>query len=98
MKKSVYLSGPVSGLPRAKVVAAFSHARWKMRRQGYTRVINPVELCQEHWNWWRCMAVCLWHLLPARHIYMMKGWNKSRGARIERAVARMLGKRVMYEW
>lgn len=96
-KNTVYIAGPISGLEYSKAVAAFCHAEWKLRRWGYLRIVNPTKLCREHWSWMRCMATCLLHLLPCANIYMLKGWETSRGARFERAVARLLCKKVMYE-
>ena len=43
------------------------------------------------------MAVCLWHLLWCDAVLMLRGWDMSRGARIEHKVAEILGKVIMYE-
>lgn len=96
MSKRVFISGPVSGLPYNEVVKAFNNAEQLLRRQGYNDVRNPVRMCLPHWSWWRCMVVCLWNLLPVGAIYILPGWEDSRGACIERFVAKMLLKRVMY--
>ena len=95
-KTTVFISGPVSGLPYNEVVKAFNGAEQRLRRQGYNVVKNPVRMCMPCWSWLRCMVVCLWNLLPVGTIYMLPGWEDSKGACIERLVAKMLLKRVIY--
>ena len=97
-KDVIYLSGTVSSRPYAEAVEAFAKAEAEMEARGWCLVINPTKLCEAHWSWLRCMAVCLFCLIPCDAIYMMKGWEKSRGARIERQMAKIMFKRVLYEW
>lgn len=47
--------------------------------------------------WLTCMIVCLWRLVWCSHVYMLIGWNKSRGACIEHKWARRLHKHIIYE-
>ena len=91
--KRVFISGKVSGLP-------YTHAQERFNRatslfQG-CEVHNPVKLCKPSWSWWRCMVVCLWHLVKCDTVVFMENWQDSRGARIENRVARLLGKNIIY--
>lgn len=97
--EKVFISGPISGLPYVDVKTTFDVAEdvWRNRMRQKYRVVNPTTLCSVNWSWWRCMAVCLWHLIWCSHIYMLLGWHNSRGARIEHRVARALRKRIIYQ-
>ena len=91
--KKVFISGKVSGLP-------YTHAQERFNRaaslfQG-CEVHNPVKLCKPYWSWWRCMVVCLWHLMKCDTVVFMDNWQDSRGARIEHRVARFFNKQIIY--
>ena len=91
--KKVLISGKVSGLPYVYAQKRFNRAASFF--QG-CEVHNPVKLCEPSWAWWRCMVVCLWHLVKCDTVVFMDNWQDSRGARIENRVARLLGKNVIY--
>ena len=97
MKRSkIFISGPISGRPYKKAVIHFNAYALLVHQFGFEPV-NPIRLCCPIWPWWRCMAVCLWHLLWCDAVLMLRGWDMSRGARIEHKVAEILGKVIMYE-
>lgn len=89
----VYVAGKVSGLPREEVVANFArHAAYVRQAAGRkTNIVLPINLCSPDWSWWRCMRVCLRALRTCDAIYLMPNWKKSKGARIERLVAKWYG-------
>lgn len=91
--EKVFISGKVSGLPYVYAQERFNRAASLF--QG-CEVHNPVKLCKPYWSWWRCMAVCLWHLMRCDTVVFMDNWQDSRGARIENCVARLLGKKIIY--
>lgn len=61
------------------------------------RIVNPVRLLQLKYNnpesmeWDSLMMSCLDWLRFCTHIYLMSGWEKSYGARIEQLWGEKLG-------
>ena len=92
-----YLSGPMTGLPD-NGYPAFQAAAERLRSQG-VQVISPHEITPPGagpWSWAAHMRVDLAALLTADLIVMLPGWETSRGARLEKAVAEALGLVVDY--
>jgi len=94
---TLYLSGPMSGLPEFNY-PAFQAAAERLRAQGST-VISPHELpancpgCTnigEH-SWAQHMRVDLAALLTCDVIVLLPGWQQSRGAQLEKTVAEAIG-------
>lgn len=97
MKRSkLFISGPISGRPYKEAVIHFNAYALLVHQFGFDPV-NPIRLCCPIWSWWRCMAVCLWHLLWCDAVLFLRGWDMSRGARIEHKVSKILDKVIMYE-
>lgn len=94
--KKLFISGPVSCIPYKEAAIRFNEYALLAHQIGFEPV-NPIRLCCPLWSWWRCMAVCLWHLLWCDAVLFLRGWDMSRGARIEHRVAEILGKVIMYE-
>lgn len=92
-QQKIYISGQVTG--NSNYVANFLNAEDIVSQSmPDADIANPIWFCAPHWSWLRCMAVCIWKLIPCTHIAMIEGWQKSRGARIELAVVLMLRKQV----
>lgn len=84
--KKVYLSGPITGI-ETKSVHIFSAAEQFLTQQGFD-VINPWRLNHDHRKRWEdYMAVDILALLECDAVYMLPGWETSRGARLEYAIA-----------
>jgi hypothetical protein len=97
MPKVIYISGAITGQHPDNVRRAFSKAEFELILEGHT-VINPMSLCHDHdGSWEEAMAVDIKALLTADAIYMLSNWKKSRGARIERAIAKEMGIDIIYE-
>ena len=102
MKRRIYLSGPMSGLPRSEYRRKFREAERILHRHGYG-VINPCRVWPCRFPWlYRLMNALLGKRLAyavvrcydllllmtrADGIAMLPGWQASRGARIENYVA-----------
>ena len=103
MKRRIYLSGPMSGIPRSEYQRKFCEAERILHRHGYG-VINPcnVWVCRFPWIY-KAMEFCLGHskayalilaydlillMTRADGIAMLPGWQASRGAQIENYTAR----------
>jgi hypothetical protein len=89
----LYLAGPISS-NLGGYKAQFAQAAEKLRAEGWT-VINPAENPPQP-TWAAYMRVSIGQLVMCDEIALMQGWRKSRGARVERFVARVLGMPVVY--
>ena len=103
MKRRVYLSGGMSGIPRSEYQRKFREAERILRRHGYG-VINPCNVWACRWPWiykamewslgkrWAYSIVLCYDMLllmtRADGIAMLPGWQASRGAQIENYGAR----------
>lgn len=86
----VYISGPITGLPYEEVEKAFNEAETRLQEQGY-EVVNPLNngLPRES-TWNEHMRADLKLLLDCDAIYLLKGYQNSKGAMIEYDLARIL--------
>ena len=92
-----YLSGPMTGLP-GQNYAAFQAAAERLRAQD-VQVISPHEIIPPGagpWTWAQHMRVDLAALLTCDVIVMLPGWETSRGAQLEKAVAEAIAMPVDY--
>jgi len=106
----VYIAGPMSGHEDLNF-PAFHAAAAEYRTRG-AFVINPAEINsaevqtamsgtltaeQYHAHWARCMKKGINALMTCDGIVMLPGWQKSRGAKLERHIARNLGLTITYK-
>ena len=98
----IYISGPMEGYEKHNIPAFNSMAAF-LRSIGYI-VVNPVNILvdesfmitnkpnrQDYYRKdFRALTLCT-------DIMMLKGWNMSHGAQLERLVAIEMGLRVHYE-
>ena len=92
--KRIYISGPMSGVPREQYLEMFRRAEQSLRAQGYTRIVNPIRVfaCRLPWlyrivGYRLTLLYDLWLLTRCDLIYKIPGWKESRGANIESCVA-----------
>jgi hypothetical protein len=91
----VYVAGKMSGLPDLGF-PAFHAAAAKLRAEGH-EVINPAEIQPDQTaEWGACLRDCLAALVRCDAIALLPNWDDSRGARLERHVARELGLTTIY--
>ena len=92
----IYIAGPMTGYPDHNF-PAFHAAAKSIRDEGFS-VINPAEICPELGKPWEYyMRRDLTEMLKCDVIYLLKGWDKSKGALLEKHVAEALGMAVIYE-
>ncbi len=86
----IYISGPISGLPFEKVERNFNDAEIRLQEQGY-EVVNLLDngLTKDH-SWSEHMRTDLKLMLDCDAIYLLKGYQDSKGAMIEYDLARLL--------
>lgn len=91
--KSVFVSGPVTGIDYSRVVENFGNAEKELVERGFM-VVNPTRLCTPDVSWFECMRICIKALLDCDGIYMLKGWKRSKGSRLEHFIALKIGMSV----
>ncbi|MCL6488725.1 MAG: DUF4406 domain-containing protein [Alicyclobacillus mali] len=68
----------------------FREAAVRLRAQGLA-VVNPAEIPgDEDWEWDDWMRAALHCLLGCHAVVFLSGWESSRGAQLERAIAEAL--------
>ena len=91
----LYLSGPISGLNIAAAREAFAIAQEQMEQQGW-EVVNPMDnRVPVEAPWEEHLAADIIALLGCKAVAMLPGWESSLGARLENAVARRIGMRII---
>lgn len=93
----IYISGKISGTNLTETHARFAAVAKAMKRLDYEPV-NPLENgLSEHDSWEAHMLKDIADLLQCNAIYMLQGWQESKGARIEHYIATEIGMPIMYE-
>lgn len=104
-----YLAGPMSGIENLNFPAFHREAAY-LRGLGH-EIVSPAEVNvgadalvasgalppeqhAEHWT--ACMRRDIVQLVACDGIFMMPGWERSKGASLEHYIARQLGLRVVY--
>lgn len=86
--RTVYVAGPMTGY-QGYNFPAFNGAEERLKLFGYD-VLNPARHgAGQTWEWY--MRADIRHVLDADAIYLLPGWEASRGARLEVHVAHALG-------
>lgn len=97
MNKKVYISGAIAHHDIDERRAAFAAAACGIRNAGYTPV-NPFENgLPQSADWRKHMRVDIGLLLQCDRIYMLRGWELSKGAKLELDVASSCGIQVLFE-
>ena len=92
-RESIYISGPMTGLPDFNY-PAFNAKAAELEQDGRD-VLNPADTAgSPEWTWQQWMREALKLQLKADAVHMLPGWRKSRGARIEHRLALILGQRI----
>ena len=95
--KKIYISGPISGVSLETAYNNFTNAEVQLLEEDYEPV-NPFNNgLPSNATWEEHMRADLKLLLDCDAIYMLEGWEKSRGARIEYALAVDLKMDVQYQ-
>ena len=93
----IYISGKISGTDLTETRKRFAAAAKVTKKLGYEPV-NPLENgLTEHDTWEAHITKDIADLLQCKAIYMLQGWEDSKGARIEYHIAVEIGIPIMYE-
>ena len=98
-KKTIYLSGPMSGIPNFNF-PTFNFWEKYFTSQGY-KVINPArQMFGITWLPWEFYIIydmfILWITRPT-HIFMLQNWELSTGAQIEILFCNKKNAKILYE-
>lgn len=97
MNKKVYISGAIAYHDINERKRAFADAERELERMGLEPV-NPFKNgLPEEAHWREHMRVDIALLLGCDYIYMLKGWELSKGAKLELDVASSCGIKVLFE-
>ena len=88
----VYISGKISGELNYK--QKFDEAEAILKNKGY-EVFNPASNFHKDWTYSDYMKFDIKHLLNCTHIYLLHGWEKSEGAKLEKLIADKCGIEVI---
>lgn len=94
-RKKMYVSGPISGYDPEERIEAFERAAKRAEAMGY-KAVNPMESQMDDRTWEEYMRRDIKELCGCDAILMMKGWEKSKGAKAEKYVAETIGMEVFY--
>jgi len=88
----IYISGPISVLPIEEAKQRFDNSAIDLYYYGnydIEDIVNPFNINPFLGlkNWWCYMINDVRELLKCDSIYMLKGWQKSRGACVEHLIA-----------
>src|SRR5690625_453244 len=105
MNKKIFISGKITGEPIYECMRKFKRGRYeiwwfnKIKDVVYSDVIIPLELPGIYFGipHAEAMKICLEALKECTHIYMLKDWKDSPGARIEHEWAKNNGLEIIYE-
>ena len=91
--KKVFISLPITSRPEPTLEERISEAKnisWLManvfEKEGY-EVVAPFDVTTEGMTEAQCIGACITALLECDYVYFCKGWETSRGCRIEHLVA-----------
>ena len=97
IKEKVYISGPIAGYDMAERKLAFLKVQHMLETLGY-QAVNPFDNGvpdDEHWSVHMKADIAM--LVQCDAIYMMPGWELSKGCKLELDVATSCGIRLMLE-
>ena len=102
--KKIFISGKITGEPIVECVEKF-HDAWLMVLDEWNgfyhsdSAVNPLELEGIHFgiSHVEAMKICFEALKECTHIYMLKDWKQSKGAKMEHDFAKQNGLTIIYE-
>jgi hypothetical protein len=95
--KKIYISGQITGLPLKEVQTKFREAERILTEQGY-EVISPLKNgIPYHFPWKFHIVIDLFLLMGCEAVYFLPDWNISKGATLEKTIAELTGKELIYQ-
>ena len=97
MNKKVYISGAIAHYDLGERKAAFADAEKVLKRMGFDPVSPFKNGLPDEAHWRLHMRADIALLLECDYIYMLTGWELSKGAKLELDVASSCGIEVLFE-
>ena len=103
---SVYISGPMTGYPDLNKKAFDEAEKYLMARDDLGSVVNPIKLSEsverrfylsDKSHYYACMKQDIVAIMDCNSVYMLKGWEHSKGAMLEHQVAVFFNKNIIYQ-
>lgn len=95
-KTKVYISGKITGLSDLNA-PSFNRVENELIKKGY-EPFNPIKIKGENdWQWEDYMKPCITALMSCDYIYMIDGWETSKGAMLEMYIASLLNIPAVFE-
>lgn len=97
----IYISGRITKNKNWK--EQFQQAEEYLKSKGYKVIINPLNLAEQvnkeikNATYIDYMKQDIEILTLCNEIYMLRGWWRSKGARLERHIAKVLGLGIIYQ-
>lgn len=94
----IYISGAVTNNPNYK--QKFAEAEIRLKKAGYKEIINPVKIMANlppETPYKTYLDISLFLLRDCSEIYMLKGWQDSKGATLEYTYAKAVGMKIVFE-
>jgi hypothetical protein len=96
-KDKVYISGAIAHYEMNERKEAFANAEMRLQSMGFNPV-NPFKNgLPDEAHWREHMRADIRLLLDCEFIYMLQGWELSKGAKLELDVASSCGIKVLFE-
>lgn len=90
IKYKIYISGKISG--EKNYMRNFMDAENYLRSKGHCDIVNPTTIDNSQSEVWQdYMRADIKAMMDCNAIYMIDGWERSRGAVLERSIALSLG-------
>ena len=91
----IYISGKITNNPVYKL--QFAAAERELKNEGLQPVNPAREILPAGSTWADYMRHDIRLLCDCSAIYMLTNWRQSKGARLERSLAKKLGLKIIYE-
>ncbi|MES2701751.1 MAG: DUF4406 domain-containing protein [Bacteroidota bacterium] len=95
MKRTAYIAGNISGLPKSHVREKFNVIAQKLSSLGY-KVVKPVSVTDDSKAWDDAVRSDIKQMLECDEVHLLPDWQESRDAQLERDIALRLGMNVVY--
>lgn len=95
----IYISGRITGLSYREAETLFKEAQEYLSLNYDCVVVNPMNQVpyNEKWKWEDYMIEDIKLLFHCDSIFMLTGWEMSKGARIECSIAKEMSKNIIFQ-